>query len=85
MCERMGTEMTLGESEIGKCYRILKIELDERVTRRLEMLGMTRNTEIQVMNKKKAGPVILKVRGTRFALGRNFARGIMLGGAEDGQ
>lgn len=77
--------MTLEESEAGKRYRILRIELDERVTRRLEMLGMTRNTGIQVLNKKKNGPVIVKVRGTRFALGRDFAQGILLGGEPDGQ
>ena len=74
--------MTLGESKIGREYRILHINLDERVTRRLEMLGMTQGTGIQV---QKNGPVIIKVRGTRFALGRDFARGIVLGGEADGK
>ncbi len=77
--------MTLEDSEIGKSYRILKIDLDERVTRRLEMLGMTHDTDIRVLNKKKNGPVIIKVRGTRFALGRGFTRGIVIGGEADGQ
>ncbi len=77
--------MTLGESKIGREYRILHINLDERVTRRLEMLGMTRGTGIQVLNKKKNGPLIIKVRGTRFALGRDFARGIVLGDEADGK
>ena len=72
--------MTLSEGSIGRSYRIGRISLEEQVTRRLEMLGMTEGTDVQVLNKKRNGPMIMKVRGTRFALGRNFARGIYLEG-----
>ena len=70
--------MTLSEGNIGSSYRIRRIELEEQVTRRLEMLGMTKGTDVLVLNKKRNGPMIIKVRGTRFALGRDFARGIYL-------
>ena len=42
------------------------------------MLGMTHGTEILVLNKKPSGPMIIKVRGTRFAIGRKFCDGIIL-------
>lgn len=70
--------MTLSEGHIGCSYRIHRIELEEQVTRRLEMLGMTQGTDVQVLNKKRSGPMIIKVRGTRFALGHVFACGIYL-------
>ena len=41
-----------------------------------EMLGMTNLTKVIVLNNKKSGSIIIKVRGTRFALGKEFAKGI---------
>ena len=38
--------------------------------RRLEALGMTRQTAISVLNRKGKGILIIKLRGTRFALER---------------
>lgn len=68
--------MNLSDGIKGNTYIIDEINLDTRVTRRLQMLGMTRGTQLSVLNKKRSGPMIIKVRGTRFALGRNFCRGI---------
>lgn len=68
--------MKLSEGIKGNTYIINSIDLDERVTRRLQMLGMTRGTRLSVLNKKHAGPMIIKVRGSRYALGRKFCRGI---------
>ena len=44
--------------------------------RRLEILGMTGNSRVMVLGSKKSGTKIIKVRGTRFALGADFANGI---------
>ncbi len=74
--------MTLREGKIGQAYRVRDICLEDKVKRRLQMLGMTKGTSIAVLNNKKSGSVILKVRGTRFAVGRQIAEGIVIG--EDG-
>ena len=70
--------MKLSEAERGLSSKIKGIELDIKIKRRLQMLGMTHGTDIYVLNKKPSGPMIIKVRGTRFAIGRRFCEGIIL-------
>lgn len=74
--------MRLSKAECGKEYYIRSIELSEQVKHRLEILGMTIGTKAGVLNIKNNGPIIVRVRGTRFAVGRKFADGIIVGGAE---
>ncbi len=71
--------MKLSEASSGKEYYIRSIELDEQITHRLEILGMTVGTKATVLNMKNNGPIIVRVRGTRFAIGRKFALGINIG------
>ncbi len=70
--------MKLISAQIGTTHKIEKIELNEKVKRRLQMLGMTNNTEITLLNRKFSGAVIIKMRGTRYALGKKYAEGITL-------
>ena len=70
--------MTLSQAKKGSSYTVAGINLDLKVKRRLQMLGMTHGTEISILNKKPSGPMIIKVRGTRFALGKSFCDGILL-------
>lgn len=70
--------MKLSEAKKGSSYIVEKIELDLKVKRRLQMLGMTHGTKIEVLNKKISGPMIINVRGTRFAIGKRFCDGIIL-------
>ncbi|PHV69298.1 ferrous iron transport protein A [Sporanaerobium hydrogeniformans] len=77
--------MTLLEGVRGKCYSVQDIELEEQLKRRLQMLGLTQGTQIEVLNCKKGGSVIFKVRGTRFAIGKTTAKGILIGGEKDGK
>ena len=51
-------------------------QVDEKITRRLEALGVNEGTPVDVLNKKGAGSVIIKVRGTRLALGKRLSSGI---------
>ena len=67
--------MTLREGTIGSRYEIIEIRLEDKVKRRLQMLGLTKGTAVWVLNNKKSGSVIMKVRGTRFAAGRRIAEG----------
>lgn len=80
--------MTLAEGRIGEKYVIEDIRLEADLKRRLQMLGMTQGTAVELMNRKFNKAVIFRVRGTRFAIGRNVAEGIFtseLRGERDGK
>ena len=71
--------MKLNDGAVNQTYRVVKVSgLELPVERRLEALGLTEGTEIAVLNKKKHGAIIVKVRGTRFAIGQNIAAGIWI-------
>ena len=71
--------MYLCNGKIGSNYQISGIELPTNMEKRLEALGMTNGTTVTVLNSKNHGVLIVKVRGTRFALGRNITRNILVG------
>ena len=66
--------MYLCDGKIGNEYKVEDIDLPVNIEKRLEALGMTRGTSIAVLNSKSRG-----VRGTRFALGRNITKNILVG------
>ena len=68
--------MKLYEGKIGKTYSVESVLVEQKITRRLEALGVNEQTPITVLNKKGSGTLIIKVRGTRLALGRRIAEGI---------
>ncbi len=68
--------MKLCEGEIGNTYLVADVMLPDQIARRLEALGVNEHTPITVQNKKKNGTLIMKVRGTRLALGRQIGEGI---------
>lgn len=68
--------MNLNEGKIGSSYRVTKISLPLDLEKRLEALGMTMGSGVEVLNSKSRGVLIVKIRGTRFALGRNITRNI---------
>ena len=68
--------MKLYKGEIGKTYIVKSVMVEEKITRRLEALGVNEQTPVVLMNKKGSGTVIIKIRGTRLALGKKIAEGI---------
>ena len=66
----------LNECEVGGRYVVAGVQVDESITRRLEALGGNEGTPVNILNKKGSGSVIIKVRGTRLALGRRLSEGI---------
>ena len=68
--------MFLNDAQTGKTYRVEDFHLPLLLERRLEALGMTRATPVRVINRKGKGILIVKVRGSRFALGENITRNI---------
>ena len=74
--------MTITEGHIDKSYIVTDISMEGPVMRRLEALGINSGTKLRLMNRKRNGTVIIKVRGTRWAIGRDIAWGILVDEAE---
>lgn len=70
--------MTVFEGTAGNVYVVTGLALAEDIMRRLEALGIFEGTKIEILNKKKDGAVIIKARGARWALGKEFAKGIQI-------
>lgn len=68
--------MLLKDAQVGRTYIVEAIHLPFQMERRLEALGMTRQTSISVLNRKGKGILIIKLRGTRFAPGYNITKNI---------
>lgn len=68
--------MLLKDMNTGESCIIEKINLPFQMEQRLQALGMTKDTVISVLNKKGKGIMIIKLRGTRFALGYNMTKNI---------
>ncbi len=72
--------MTLYSAQIGKKYLVKKLDMEEKIERRLEALGLTENSMIELISRKRGGASIVKIRGTRFALGKEICNQILLWG-----
>ena len=68
--------MLLKDVDAGRSCVVERIDLPFQMERRLEALGMTRQTEISVVNRKGKGILIVKLRGSRFALGYQITKHI---------
>ncbi|MBE5961205.1 MAG: ferrous iron transport protein A [Lachnospiraceae bacterium] len=65
--------MTLRDGKKGHRYSVCSMELEQSTKMRLQALGLTDGTKIEVLNSKKSGSVIFNVRGTRLAIGKDIA------------
>ena len=72
--------MSLFEGTKGSSYEILGLRVEEGITRRLQALGLNDGTVITVLNRKKNGALIIRVRGTRLAVGMHISQGIEVKG-----
>ncbi len=71
--------MTLSEGKVGEIYTVLEVQMEQKnIVRRLEALGILEMTKIPVLNTKRGGAFIIKVRGTRLAVGKSIAQGIII-------
>ncbi len=79
--------MTLLEGTPREQYLVKEINTEEAITRRLEALGINEGTALALMNRKRNGALIIKVRGTRWAIGKEIARGILVepAGGKEGE
>ena len=68
--------MMLKDVNKGQTCIVTKVSLPDQMERRLEALGMTKETPVTVVNRKGKGIMIIRLRGTRFALGYNITKNI---------
>ena len=68
--------MTLDKGAVGHSYTVKNIDLPEQVEHRLEAIGMTLGGKVSILGGKDHGTLILKVRGSRFAVGRGITQKI---------
>ncbi len=75
--------MTLYEAEKGNSYCIEGLYVEPAITRRLQALGLNDGTIVNVLNRKKRGALIIRVRGTRLALGKHISSSIEVSPREE--
>lgn len=68
--------MSLKQGIDNHVYRVSSIHLELQLERRLEALGLTEGTLVTILNNQKKGALIIKFRGTRFAIGKRIAEHI---------
>lgn len=68
--------MKLSDAVTGKIYKVGEINIEDALEHRLMMLGLTHGTNIELLERKGSGSCVIKVRSTRFAIGRQIADGI---------
>jgi ferrous iron transport protein A len=62
----------------GEWAELCQIEPGHQLQKRLSILGFTPGVIISMVQNLGNGPVIVKLRGTRIALGRNEAKKIII-------
>lgn len=65
--------MTLKQGKTSQTYRVVSLDIELKLERRLEALGLTEGSLITILNNEKKGSLTAKFRGARFALGRRIA------------
>jgi ferrous iron transport protein A len=65
--------MTLKQGINAHTYQVVSINIELRLERRLEALGLTEGTLITILNNDRKNSLTARFRGTRFAFGRRIA------------
>ena len=68
--------MLLSQGKKGGTYKVKALNMPKEALRRFEVLGMTLGTNITLINIAYSKAMIIKLRGTRFAVGKNFCEQI---------
>ncbi len=69
---------TLSEIKTGEHAFFLSITAEKAVASRLTSLGFTPGVDIKMTQNYGHGPLVVTIRGTRVALGRDEARHIFV-------
>ena len=72
--------MTLSEAEAGKTYSVIQIKDEARLKNRLSSMGLMCGSKLEVCQNRKKQPVLIFVRDTLVAIGREESKKITVGG-----
>jgi len=73
--------ITLSDAQPGNRYSILEIKKENRLENRLSSMGMLCGTSLEVCQNIRKQPVLVFVRDTLVAIGREESKKIIVGGA----
>ncbi|MEA2069907.1 MAG: ferrous iron transport protein A [Asgard group archaeon] len=68
-----GTEIPLIDLPVGKKGIINSVKGGRRACQRLNELGLIVGATVEMVNKINRGPVMIRVKGSKLALGRGLA------------
>ncbi len=68
-----GQKKTLLSLKVGEKGIVVKILGGQGACKRLNELGFVPGTEVKLVNKISSGPVMIRVKGSKLALGRGLA------------
>lgn len=71
-------KLTMGKA--GSKYIVSDVSLRKDTENRLEALGLISGSSVEIISRKHSGTMIIRIRGTRFAIGRDIADGIIVEG-----
>ncbi len=77
MNQLQNNNLPLTMTRPGQRVRLVSIQAEGRLHRRLTELGLAPGVELKVM-QANGGPLLLAVQDTRLALGRDTARQIIV-------
>ena len=70
--------LTLAHAVSGKKYRIIKVEGGCKLNSRLCAMGLMPDELLSVYAASRGGPVIITIKGSRFAIGRGMTDRILI-------
>ncbi|HAF62960.1 MAG TPA: hypothetical protein DCK95_11645 [Anaerolineaceae bacterium] len=70
--------MPLNVAPVGQVLKLTSIHGGESIHHRLNALGLTPGVEIVIVSRNEGGPVILAVKDSRLALGRELQHHIQV-------
>jgi len=63
---------------VGKTAIVYQITSGHGACKRLNELGLIPGTKVELVNRISSGPVMIRVKGSKLALGRGLARKVMV-------
>lgn len=72
----MNKLLLLAKIKEGEEVEIVAIKAGPKAAKRLADLGLNSGTKIKILRKAISGPIEIKIRGSRLALGRGLANKI---------
>jgi len=68
--------MALSQMVMGKTVKLNRILGSDKLRRKLQDMGLTKDVEFKTIMKTRNGPMVIEIRGTRLAISNGIASAI---------